>query len=61
MKKQELKLEKFPVEVLSDSVFQHVSDTKTPQGILCIVKQEEHDLEKVLNIENPHFVVLDNY
>lgn len=59
-KKQELKLEKFPVEVLSDSVFQHVSDTKTPQGILCIVKQEEHDLEKVLNIENPHFVVLDN-
>ena len=59
-KKQELKLEKFSVEVLSDSVFQHVSDTKTPQGILCVVNQKEYDLETVLNIENPHFMVLDN-
>ena len=24
-------------ELLSDSVFGHVSDTKTPQGILCVV------------------------
>lgn len=59
-KKQELKLEKFSVEVLSDSVFQHVSDTKTPQGILCVVNQKQYDLETVLNIENPHFMVLDN-
>ena len=22
-------------EILSDSVFSHISDTKTPQGILC--------------------------
>ena len=31
-KKEELHLERFPVEVLADKVFQHVSDTKTPQG-----------------------------
>ena len=59
-KKQELNLERFSIEVLSDSVFQHVADTKTPQGILCVVNQKEYDLETVLDIENPHFVVLDN-
>ena len=59
-KKQELNWEKFPIEILSDSVFKHVSDTQTPQGVLCIVKQEKQDLDSLLNIENPHFMVLDN-
>ena len=59
-KKQELNLERFSYEVLSDSVFEHVSDTKTPQGILCIVKQNAHNIEELLKIENPHFMVLDN-
>ncbi len=59
-KKEELKLEHFSVEVLSDSVFQHVSDTKTPQGILCVVSQKEYQLETLLDISNPHFMVLDN-
>ena len=30
-KKEELDLKNFPYEILSDAVFQHVSDTKTPQ------------------------------
>ncbi len=59
-KKQELDLKDFQVEVLSDSVFQAVSDTKTPQGILCVVKQKSYDLKKIMEIENPHFIVLDN-
>lgn len=59
-KKQELKLERFSYEVLSNSVFEHVSDTKTPQGILCVVKQKEYDVEELLEIEKPHFMVLDN-
>lgn len=59
-KKQELNWEEFPIEILSDSVFKHVSDTQTPQGVLCIVKQEKQDLDSLLNIENPHFMVLDN-
>ena len=59
-KKQELHLNDFSVEILSDTVFQYVSDTKTPQGILCIVKQKKYDVEKLLSIENPHFMVLDN-
>ena len=37
-----------PVELLTDTVFAYVSDTKTPQGILAIVQKA------------PHLVVLDN-
>lgn len=59
-KKQELNLKNFPYEVLSDSVFLHVSDTKTPQGILCVVKRKNYDLQELLKVKNPHFMVLDN-
>lgn len=53
-------LRDFDVEILSDSVFSCVSDTKTPQGILCIVRQKKYDLEKIFEIKNPHFIILDN-
>lgn len=59
-KKHELDWDKLTLEILSDSVFNHVSDTQTPQGILCIVKQKKYDLNTLLNIKNPHFIVLDN-
>lgn len=59
-KKQELKWEEFSFEILSDSVFRHISDTQTPQGVLCIVKQEKYDIDLLLGIENAHFMVLDN-
>ena len=59
-KKQELDLQGMSVEILSDSVFQHVSDTKTPQGIMCVVKQARYNIEDLLQIKNPHFMVLDN-
>lgn len=38
-------------EVLSDKVFSHVSDTQTPQGILCVVKQPVYTLEDLLGKE----------
>ena len=59
-KKQELNWKEFPLEILSDSVFKHVSDTQTPQGVLCIVKQKKYELDVLLNIEKAHFMVLDN-
>lgn len=59
-KKHDLDLKRFSVEILSDAIFQHVSDTKTPQGILCVVEQKEHYVEEILNKKNPHFMVLDN-
>ena len=37
-------LEGIPYEVLKKEVFDHVADTKTPQGILCIMKQKKYTL-----------------
>lgn len=52
---------KVRVEILADNVFSHVSDTMTPQGILCVVEQMNYTLENVLsNGEVPHLMVLDN-
>lgn len=59
-KKGELDLQSYPYEVLSDVVFQYVSDTQTPQGVLCIVKQVKYQKEAILKLKNPHFMVLDN-
>lgn len=48
-------------EILADNVFAHVSDTMTPQGVLCVVEQMNYSLENVLaNGEVPHLMVLDN-
>ena len=48
-------------EILADNVFSHVSDTMTPQGVLCVVEQMNYSLENVLsNGEVPHLMVLDN-
>lgn len=46
-KNQEL-LRGYEYEAVSDSVFSQVSDTKTPQGILCLVKMPEYTLEDLL-------------
>lgn len=48
------------LEYLSDHVFQYVSDTKTPQGILCVVRQFTYCLEDILEAEDAHLLVLDN-
>ena len=59
-KKHECDWEEFPLEILSDDVFKYVSDTQTPQGVLCVVKRSRYEIESLLNIVNPHFIVLDN-
>lgn len=48
------------IEVLADNVFEYVSDTKTPQGILCVVKQMDYRLETVAGGRTPLLLVLDN-
>ena len=47
-------------EVLSDSVFDYVSDTRTPQGVLCVVRQMEYTLPEVSGGELPHVLVIDH-
>jgi TrmH family RNA methyltransferase len=51
---------KAAVEILSDTVFGYVSDTKTPQGILCVARQKEYGVEDVAKGEIPHIIVLDH-
>ena len=59
-KKQELDLHGLKVEILSDKVFSHVSDTKTPQGILCIVRQKKTKMEEIFAQNPAHLMILDN-
>lgn len=49
----------FRTEILSDPVFAHVSDTKTPQGVLAVVRRMEYRQQDILG-ENAMVLVLDN-
>lgn len=42
------RIEGYSYEVVSDSVFQSMSDTKTPQGILCLVRMPQYHFEDLL-------------
>lgn len=59
-KGKEMNLSGLQLEMLSDKVFSHVSDTKTPQGILCVVKQKKTGLKEMLEQTAPFLMVLDN-
>ena len=51
---------KAKLEVFSDTVFDYVSDTKTPQGVLCVVRQMNYSLESIMKSEkSPMLLVLD--
>lgn len=47
-------------ELVSDEVFSKMSDTKTPQGVLCLVKWPQYTLEDLLTRKNGIFVVLED-
>lgn len=44
----EYKYDKAITEVVSDNVYNHMSDTKTPQGIMAVVKMKRYTLSDVL-------------
>lgn len=46
-------------EIVSEEVFRKISDTQTPQGILCVVKQYHYRMEELLKKENPLIVLLE--
>ncbi len=58
--KEVLKDSKIRVEELTDTVFAHASDTKTPQGILCVVEQMNHKISELTSAECPLIMVLDH-
>ncbi len=53
-------LKRHPYEVVSDKVFSAVSDTKTPQGLLCLIKMPEYSLEELIPCDMPHLLVLES-
>ena len=48
-----------PLMLLSDHVFESISDTKTPQGVLCLVRQYHYSLRDLLG-ERPFVMILEN-
>lgn len=62
LKKCEFKdiLEDIGYELVSDEVFQKISDTKTPQGILSILKKPHYELDELINKESPLIVLLED-
>lgn len=53
-------LEGYSYEIVSDSVFKSVSDTQTPQGILCLVKMPEYQLKDLLQEEKTSLLLLES-
>ena len=53
-------LEMHSYEIVSDKVFSQLSDTVTPQGILCVVRQPNYTLEDITRGEAPLLLVLEN-
>jgi RNA methyltransferase, TrmH family len=47
-------------EVLEDNVFEASCDTKTPQGILSIIKQFHYELENIIKQDKAHILVLED-
>lgn len=47
-------------EIVADHVFAAACDTKTPQGILCVVRQQEYDLQSMLQTEKPFLMMLED-
>lgn len=50
----------FAYELVSDNVFTQMSDTKTPQGILALVRMLEYNIEDIISVDMPVVVMLEN-
>ena len=55
-----VQLEGASFEIVEDKVFAQMSDTKTPQGILCLVRQYHYSLEEMLKKKHPLLLVLED-
>ena len=58
------KLDRLPVEIVADDVFDKMSDTKTPQGIMCLIRQFHYGIEDLLAGRSDHknklFIILED-
>lgn len=58
--KAELPLGQAAPEFVTPTVFAYISDTKTPQGVLAVVRQNRYSEEELLGGGETHLLVLDN-
>lgn len=54
------KIQQYEYEIVADDVFKKISNTMTPQGILCVMKQPVYQLGNMLSKENPLLVLLED-
>lgn len=54
------KLERTGWETVAPEAFRKMSDTCSPQGILCVVSQFQHSLEQMLTASAPLLMLLEN-
>ncbi len=60
-KKYREKLSGYSYELVSEPVCRHISDTKTPQGVLAVVRQNAMTLDHILALEDkPLFLLLES-
>lgn len=58
--KAKLESKLFYYEIVSDEVFKKMSDTKTPQGILCVMCQKTYGLDTMLMTDNPLLLIIED-
>jgi len=49
-----------PVCNVTDEVFRRISDTQSPQGILCVLRQKHYTMEQLLVEKNPLLLVVED-
>lgn len=57
------KLNGLSCEIVTDDVFARMSDTVTPQGILCLVRQQHYNMEEILRADDRKqmlFIILED-
>lgn len=47
-------------EIVSDAVFKSVADTRTPQGILCLVKKPQYQFQELLKGRQTHLLIVES-
>lgn len=54
------KLAQTGYDVVTDELFRKISDTQTPQGILCVIRQYHYNIEDLLKKDDAFLLVLED-
>lgn len=60
LEKNEAILQEVDYELVASNVLKEASDTKTPQGVIAVVKMLQHSLDELRGYKNPCLMVLEN-